>query len=376
MIKKFLSCMMCAALCIGLTTPALARGTGFSDVGGYSDSKMEYTFMVEDSIMVFSKDADPDFTYLDEVYSGSSLYVPIGVCDTTANDPVEVVATDKNIKNDSVQLSYKVLQGYDYVSNVTLVSGKKEKITGLPAGSYAKVEFTNDYLPLTKTRVSVRLVLSVNGVSYQDTGVTYNCNLLNRSENISKNSVYGALVPSQFKVSSNYRGEATFDFGNNIKYTGRVLPGRKYYLNLDRTVNLALDEMYPDAYMEFYNFKGDNDTFASVGKLEIPVNKAKFKEKKTQSQVYAYELVGDRLTALTKNDLTYDSQAGKLILETQTLGSYVLSSRALMKNISDSSEEDILRSGYADDLDDEPEALEGSAISAKKATTSTSKSSK
>lgn len=348
MLKRVICGALAAFLSAMLTVSALAWGTGFTDYGGYSETAVEYSFLVEDSVMVYNKQVDPDFTYLDQVWAGSDLYIPIGAWDTSKDDSSEAIATEKQIKNDNVHVSYKALQGYDYVDNVSIVSGKKEKLPGIPSGMLAKVEFTDTFLPLEKSRVSVRLTLSVNGVGFQDTAITYNADIQNRVEQISRNSIYSALIPAQFKVSSNYFGEASFDFGGNIRYTSRVSGSQKYYLNLDRSPNPSLAEMYPDTYLEYYHFKGDNATFSTVGKLEIPINKAKFKEKKTTAQVYVYRVEGDRLQALTKDTVTYNAKTGKITLQTKSLDNYVLSSRALLRDVNSSSEEDILRSGYAD----------------------------
>lgn len=363
--NKILCCVLAAVLCAPLSTAVSASwtGNGFIDYGGYTETSTEYTFNTEESVMVFAKEVLDDYDYYDAdiVYAGSDLYVPIYAFDTTADSPTEIIATDKQVKTDNIQVSYKALQGRDCVDSVSLVSGKKEKIKDLPAGMYAKVSFTRTYFQTGKTKLSIRLVLSVNGVSYQDTAVTFGCNFRNRQESIDKNSVYGALSPAQFKASSRYNGEASFDFGDNIKYTGRVSNGRQYILSLDRSVDTTIKEMYPDAYLEYYNFRGDNDTFSSVGTLEIPINQSKFKEKKTRAEVYAYEVVGNRLTALTKDDISYNAKTGKVYLETQTLGNYLLSSRALMRNLNGSSEEDILRSGYAEDVADTEQSSSASS---------------
>lgn len=345
--KKIVRLLLCAALCAVLALPAVGADQGFTDTGGYSDTKVEYFFMCEDSVLLYNGETDPDFTYLDNFYAGSSLYVPVGAYDTAKTGVKEAIATDKQVKDDKVELSSMVLLGKDFVDSVTLVSAKKEKLKELPAGMYAKIKYTADYFSLSQSRVSVRLVLSVNGASYQDTAVTFQCNLMNRSEDITRNSVYGALTPTQFRAASNYSGEATFDFGGGVKYTARVKAKEKYYLNLDRTPDPAVQELYPDAYMEFYNFKGEYDTFESAGRLEIPVNEQKFKEKKTSAQLYIYEIKGDKLIAQS-NSVSYDAANKKLIFTKRILGSYVLSSRPLMRTVTKSGNGDILRSGYAD----------------------------
>lgn len=349
--KKAICFLLTLLLAAALAVPASAY-VQFDDTGGYTETTTLYNFITDQSALLYNGQLDFDYDFMGKVWAGSVLYIPIGAFDTTEKDPEEELASEKLVKNDNVQLSYKVLQGIEYVDEVTLVSSKKEKLKALPAGMYAKIRYTNNFLPLNKSRVSVRLVLSVNGVSFQDSAITFNCDLQNREEYINRNSIFGALVPAQFRVNLQYKGEASFDFGEGVKYTARVTGGKKYYLNLDRTPKEPFSDLYPDAYLEFYDFRGNNDTFASVGKLVIPVHKEQFKEKKTKAEVYAYEVVGAELKALTKEDIRYNSQENTLTLRTQTLGSYILSSRALMKEVAGSGEEDILRSGYAASLEE------------------------
>ncbi|MDR2933549.1 MAG: hypothetical protein LBV27_10655, partial [Oscillospiraceae bacterium] len=98
---------------------------------------------------------------------------------------------------------------------------------------------------------------------------------------------------------------------------------------------------------EFYNFQGDRDTFASTGTLQIPITRSKFTPKKSNSaQVFAYEIVGDRLTALDERSVSFDGKKNILSLKTRTLGNYVLSSTALLKDVDDETE-NILYTGYA-----------------------------
>jgi hypothetical protein len=299
-------------------------------------------------VLVYNKLVDLYPVFDSPFLAGSDLYIPIAVTDTADPTAGTVLATDKNIKSDAVTVSYKVIAGADYVDAVTLVSGQKEKQPGLPAGMYAKIELANTYMPLDRSQLSIRLVLSVNGVSYQRTAVTVNCYLRNRLENIESSSVFGALLPMQFRISPRYGGDVSFDFGEGVSYTGTVSPNKRYYLNLDRTEKVNFAETYPGAYLEYYDFRGNNDTFASVGQLQIPVDTANFKEQKTSTELYVYEVLGDRLSSLGQNAVSYDYRTGKVTINAMTLGSYILSSRPLMQEVQSSKQWDILRSGYAE----------------------------
>lgn len=348
--KRMIGLLLAVSLCVALILPASAATSntqGFDDYGGYTDTKIEYSFLIDKSALVYGGDVDLGFDYEDDFFAGSAVYIPLGAYDTEATgDSGETIATDKQIKNDKVTLSYKLLRGEQYVESVTLVSAKKEKLKDLPAGMYAKIQYSGDYISFTSTNIAVRLVLSVAGVSYPDTTVTFRCNLINRAESITENTVHGALTPVQFKVGRSFNGTPTFDFGEGVRYTVKVKANDRYYLNLDRSENAALKKMYPDSYLEFYSFKGAYDTFPQIGTLEIPINESKFKEKKTGAQLYVYELNGNTLKAL-KNTVSYNPKTKKLTIRTKSLNSYVLSSRALMKNVDKNADEDILRSGYA-----------------------------
>lgn len=353
--SKFIRIFLAFCLTLSLTAPAAASSVTL-DQGGYTDTAIIYTFLLDQGALIYNKKLNLDYDLADVIYSGSDLYIPIGYYDPEADDTDDKIAAEKQIKNDNVQVSYKVMQGRDHVDSITIVSSKKEKLKELPAGMYVKISYTRNFLPLYKTRVSVRMVLSVNGVSYQDTAVTIEADLQNREEYINRNSVFGALTPSQFQVSNRYFGESSFDFGEGVKFTGRVGAGKRYYLNLSREDNPRLTEMYSDAYLEFYNFMGTNDTFASTGRLIIPVDTAKFKANKTKAQVYGYEIVGDQLRALTLDEISYQPATGNLTLLTRSLGSYVFSNRALIKDVYGNAGADLLRSGYAKTVEPEEES--------------------
>lgn len=334
--------LLCAVFCLCFP-PDASAAAGFSDVGSYTDTKNQYYFDTDEVVLVYNNEAETDPDY-DKIWAGSDLYVPVYVYPDRSNQ--EEIATDKLIKSDSVTVSAKVTHGAQYIGDVTLVDGKKRKLDDLPAGIYARIPFTGDYANLGKTSVTMRLVLLVNGLSYQETRVTLNCTLQNRVENIITNSVFSAKKPAQFKAGKGYNGDAAFDFGDNIRYTARVTAGKSYYLNLQRTPNKAIADMYPDAHLEFYNFMGKEDSFASSGKLEIPVKRDQFKDKNGAASIFAYRVDGDNLTALEKGDITFNSKTDKLTIYTDSLESYVLSNQALMKTVNPNND-NILKSGYA-----------------------------
>lgn len=325
------------------------------DEGHLTETANEYFFSGAEAIIVDNKEVFTDPIY-SAIVAGSDVYLPIYVYPDGGRTSVQ--ATDKMIKTDNVTISSKVLVGKDYVGNIELVDGKKLKLKGVKAGAYARIPLVSNYDKTGRSLVTLRLVLSVNDVTYERTQVSLKCKVMNRETEIDKNSVYGAKTPAQFHVHRDYSGEVTFDFGGNIKYTAKVKAGKTYYLNLSKEPAAEIKEMYPDAYLEFYNFLGDRDTFSSTGTLEIPVNRSKLSKKGTAPSLYVYRVDGKSLTALGSGSVSFNSKTDKLSVHTKTLGSYVLSNVPLLKEISGAPDGDILKSGYADvNYSPDPQAL-------------------
>jgi len=384
--KKFLAGILALGLVFGLQTAALAEavfvpsykdsptGGGFSEQGGFTDTNPAYYFNTDLVYLVYNKelDDDPDFT---EIYTGSDIYIAIyRYYDQDGKDDQDAIATAKQIKEDNIQVQYKGIKGAQYIDNVTIVDGKKEKITGLPAGSYAKVDFSDKYAGTSSTDIQLRMVLSMNKVSYQETRIMLEGELTNRLEYIDDDSVYGAMVPTRYRVQGWYTGYATFDMGDGVKYTARVAKGARYSIDFSRDVDYDIDMMYPDANMEFYNFRGNNDTFASVGALTIPINEKVFKDADSgQPRVYAYEILeSGGLRALGSDSAGYDSKKKILTINAKTLGSYVLSNQKLKQTV-DSEANDTFQSGYA--ADEEVEPAQEASLSSNRSAASSSQSS-
>lgn len=340
--RKLFSLLTCAALVVGLCMPAFAR-TGFYDIGTYTPTEREYSLMTDDAVLIYQKGIIDEYDWEDGVFAGSELFVPIGMWSDSGDD---VIISDRQRKDDLVDVSYKAVTGGQFIEEISVVEGRKMKLEGLGGGMYARVKFTDYYPKLTGTRIVLRLVLSVNNVAYQTTRVNFECTLVNRVEKIDSNSVYGAKTPTQFKVFNSYNGEATFDFGAGVRYTGKVKAAQSLYLNLSREANASIAAMYPKTYMESYNFRGDYDGFSTVGKLEIAINKDKFKTKGNVHQMYAYEVVAGDLFAIDGTQAAYDSARKILTINTDSLGEYVLSAQPLMRTV-DEHETDFFRSGYA-----------------------------
>lgn len=340
---KKLSALLLAVLLIVVLLPvsALAAKTGFLGVGGYSESNASYGFEVNGTEIVYN--GELDYNGYDEVYPGSVFYIPIYKQDEDYNT---AQATDKQIKTDKVEVSYKALKNGKYIESVTIVDAKKEKITGLESGVYAKIQVSDD-APHGETIVDLKVVLSVNRISYQETEFNLAFGMENRTVTIDSSSVYGAQLPTRFEVENRFNGEVTFDMGGGVRYSVWVRQKNEYIIDYSNEVNEEISDMYPDGYLQFHNFKGDKDTFAHVGKLELPIDKSKFKGTDGKTTVFAYQISGRNLTALGSDVASYDSKIGTLTIRASALGEYVLSSRSLMRQVDPSAEENILQTGYA-----------------------------
>lgn len=345
--KRFISMVTVMLMLFSFTAYAERDPeAGFEESPGYTETANEYYFHSGKSVVVYNKEATLD-PYYDEVFAGSDIYLPIYVYEDGSGTPK--LASEKLIKTDDVDFSSKVMLGGQHIGEITMVDTKKLKIKGLEAGMYVHIPVPNTFTSFGSSIVRINFVLSVNGVTYQNTITTFKGHIKNHRVDIKRNSVYGAKSPTQFEVNPKYEGEVTFDFGGNVKYTVDVKPRKIYYLNLSREEDEAISEMYPETHLEFYNFLGDRDTFSSTGKLEIPVKKDSFAVSEDgPSELYAYKINGSQLTALGKGDVAFDIKSSKLIMHTHKLEKYVLSNKPLMKDVqSGATNENILRSGYA-----------------------------
>lgn len=343
MLKKIISVILAALLCTPVIASADIMYYGFEDAGGTTETTNAYYFETFEAVLVENNEAYTEFDY-EDIYAGGYILLPLMVYAGNNKSPVPV--TDKMIKNDKLSFSYKVMRGLQYVDELTVVDGKKLKLPDVPAGAYIKIPFINEYPIEGKETVSIQFVLAVNGVTYQYTQATLNCRVKSYMTNIRRNSVYGAKTPSLFKVDSRYSGEATFDFGDEIKYTAKVKKNGVYFLNLSRGSNADIAAMYPGVYLDFYSFTGKRNTFSSTGKLEIPVDISKLSKKGVSPSLYVYRVDGSTLTSLSTGVVSFDSKAGKLTVNTKTLDSYVLSNQPLGRTVT-AAESDILKSGYA-----------------------------
>lgn len=368
MLKRIFTVLLALSLC----APIMARAAsdtsiyGFDSDGWTTDTKNEYYINTDSAMTICYNELDDD-PYYQAIYAGSTMYIPIYVY--ANGSKTSAAATSKQISTDKVEISSKVLTGSQYVGDISVVDGKKLKNSGLAAGAYIAVPFAEFFPNLTKTRIKLTLVPSVNGIPFQDAGITLVCNLVNREDVIDKNSVYGVETPMKYTVGNNYSGEVTFNFGSNIKYTAKVKAKEKFYLALDRQPDSTIVSMYSGSgiYLDFYGFPGDKDTFSYSGKLEIPVDRSKLTVKSSSGSsssgkssssssssgssepteaLYVYKISGNTLTALSGSQISFNSKTNVLSIYTKTLDNYVLSNQPLKQTV-DSGSGGILKSGYS-----------------------------
>ncbi|MDL2234508.1 hypothetical protein LJC63_13160, partial [Ruminococcaceae bacterium OttesenSCG-928-L11] len=333
-IHKWLAVLLALAMVWGGAVPAFAYD-GILRWGDYSDTKQAFAFEPSEMVLVYNGEAYLDVDF-ETIWPGSDLYIPVYTYDNSDDAPDDndpVAASDKDIKNHSVTVSYKASMGDQYISGVELVNGKKAKVKGLESGVYAKISFNTDYTGSAHTTIKMSIVLSVKKASCPETLTSMQMSMINRQVNIDRDTIYTAQSPIQFYAMKQYGGGATFDFGSNVKYEATVAKGKRYYLNLDRSAQSAIADMYPDAYIEYFNFIGDRDTFEKTGKLQIPINRAKFTPKgTTKAQVFVYEVQKNKLVSLNESVLSFDAKKNILTLKTKTLNNYILVNQALFKD--------------------------------------------
>ncbi len=333
------------AVIILLCAPASAATfDGFSNHYGYTDTTNEYIFQPDAAFSYFNKEVEEDPWY-DEISPGTEIYLPLYVnVGGVADDDVPVTA--KMVKDDNIEINYKVITGVGYVGKVELIDIKSLKLKDVAAGMYAKIPLARNYDRTGSSAIDVRLKISVNNVTHDDTEIALDGRIRNQITSIPYDSIYGAAVPVMFR-SYSYTGEASFDFGGEIKYDGFVKRGESYFLNLSREPAADLAAMYPDAWLDFYTFLGSNKTFDMIGELKIPVNRNNLARRGQAAELYVYRIDGPYLTALGAGVASFDPATNSVSIRAKTLENYVLSNTALLQQITPDINNNILRSGYA-----------------------------
>jgi hypothetical protein len=352
MLRRALTATMAAICALLLALPATASLTvrpsedtiayGFSYDNSYTNTANMYTFYPDYAFTLYSKEVDlsPYYQYLDP---GTEVYLPIFVAPDGGDD---IPATEKNMKNDNVSVSYKILNGAEYVGEIVTEDIKRLKLKDVENGVYVKIPLAANYDLISATQIHIKLKISVNNVTYDYTEITFRARVRNETVEITHNSIYGARNPSLFK-GRRYSGEASFDLGENVVYHGGINSDSTYFLSLSREPSADLSAMYPDTWLDYYTFLGDRKTFTKIGTLVIPVNRANLARRGETPELYVYRVDGLSLTALGAGVVSFDTNNNRLFIRAKPRESYVLSIKALLKEITPDSSGNVLRSGYA-----------------------------
>lgn len=211
---------------------------------------------------------------------------------------------DKNLTKDAVYIKVDVVEELDSINEETINFGvfvAEKGSNNRTKQVYVKGDFSN---PIAPNKVDFDWANQVNG-------------------------------PMIWEVAKDEDGTAVFNFGDDATYTVKMFGEEKVLLNLSRDHDKKLITKY-DTDMEFYNFKGTQDSFTSVGTLSIPVG---------DEDVYVYENVNGALKPL---EFTFNSENEAVELKTRNLGNYVITTSELDIDYSEEVEEET----EEDDSDD------------------------
>ena len=350
--KKFIALLIVFIMAVNLT--AAARSSGFYGPGEITvEAQNGYFFDYDNAILVDNHRTIIEFNY-DEFYAGSVLYLPIMV--HVNQTGVAALVTENMWRTDNVGVSSKVLRGREFVEEIEVVDGRRERINGLPATRFVKIPLVGHYESFGMDEILMEFVLSVHGVGELASRINFTGFIRNRSVLVNRSSAFPVGYPTAVQVSPIFNGEVTFDFGENIRYTNRVSARDRYIFSLSRVPDPDIVKMNTErnTYMEFYNFRGTLDTFRTWGDLEIPVPRDKLSRGRNQpEELYVYRITGESLESMGPDEVSFHSRTNKLTISTNTLENYVVSNVALFRDFENEDNIDILRTGYAQTPEDE-----------------------
>ena len=320
------------------------NNVGIWGFGGFSHSTPAFRLGAEsESEIAFDGilERDADWTH---VIPGSTLYIPLAIENA---DGTLAIATDRQVRDHRVTISYMVAQGSRYVQSVELIDTRRERITGLAAGMHVRIVYSEQTQNLSPVNVIVNVALNVNRIYQTDTEIEVGVNLVNHDVIIDRTSVFGARVPTAFQAAHNFSGEATFDMGGGVRYTGRVSASERYLIAYTSTPIADIVDANPDAHLAFHRFLGGQATFAGTGQLQIPINLSNFVDANGNPQVFVYEIQrGSYNLVAISNGISLDRRAGILTLQTNRLTEWVISNQSLQRTAAHD-DGGILQAGFA-----------------------------
>ena len=355
-LKKLLAAFLILALVLAMPVTA----AGFSGPNEFTDNPgNRFIFGTEsESYFVFGGVIDYNLDIL-EMPPGSSVFIPI-IMENDAGD--EVIPNERQLRDANVTLSYWVTRGEQLVQSVEIVDSRRDRITGMDAGMYVRIQLAS-HLPTTGLHdVRVHLALNVNRVFFPYTEIEVEMRMINRAVTLDRETVFGAQAPTLFQAASGFSGQVSFDMGAGVRFTGWVTPGQQVLIDYTADPIGPIVNAHPDATLLFRRFLGNGANFSQGGTLEIPVNPQNFVGESGSPELFVYQISRGsyNLTAIPASALHLDIAGGRLLIQTSSLGEYVISNQPLQTPIA--SETGILQGGPAQATETPADAPDGPNI--------------
>lgn len=323
--KKILTLSLASAMVLSMSTGAFADISFGSNSSSTADWPNEFGFA--GNLLVFDGDAILS-TEIGEsnsitIHPGNTIYMPLyhnvigdGIVTIGESAPTTGVIPykgkiDKNWKVNFVEKSKR------FIDTAEFYRAKTDDKNLVDGAVYIKVEVVEELDSVKKETINYGVYVSEKGGKNKTKQVYVKGDFSNpTAPNFVdfewSNQVSGPMV---WEVEKNDDGTAIFDFEDEATYSVKMFGSEKVLLNLSRTYDKKIVSKY-DVDMEFYNFKGDHDSFSAVGVLSVPGDK----------NSYAYEIVKGGLKPV---DYSYNSEDETIEIKTRVLGSYVVSEKEL-----------------------------------------------
>ncbi len=328
--KKVLSVLLAAAMVMGMSVSAFAaeaNKTWTDGATGKVDEKVSEVVKFDGGVVIVS--ADGSFTAVGQgdalkLEPGDDLYFPL--IDIATSDVYTGTLDTKwsiNIKSNGLveKASYYTYpedtDDADFTYNWAVKDAK-----------FVKVEIEDDLEVEEKETVKFEMYIADGDYKKTTTEkVIVEGKIAHdiEAQTIDFENDYYVLDADRYaswKVKKGQKGIAYFDFNDNAYFTVKMISEEKVYLNLSTAYDKDIDAEYNeyDADLEFYNFKGNNDSFIKTGELFI----------EAKEDTFIYEIVDGELVAVEAEwveDYVFAKTNKKdgWVIETDELGYYVVS---------------------------------------------------
>ncbi len=352
--KKVLSVLLAAAMVMGMSVTSMAAGVviGSSTSGTVAGVEVDTLgFNVNTTIGNYYVKRGVEFIRVDMDtnkydHDNNNATAPI----TFTFEPGDVAyfaivnKADGSQYNGVIDESWYVnASGNGYISAVSFVDqdhldAVKTNATVIPAANLAntenkfvKVSIVADYDEVTSTTFKLYMYMADDDSSRQSDSLTAVLSFANAVEKyVDFKFINDADRAAKWIVKEGDKGTAWFNIEDgSVYYKVKMISEEEVVINLSQKYDIDIDEAYNeyDAELDFYNFKGSNDTFIKEGEVFIPSSK---------DNKFIYEVVDDELVAVEAEYVTdYKiANAGAKVkgytFETDTLGYYVVADEELV----------------------------------------------